>query len=406
MKKYVDWVKRIAKAQADNCGVVGLSRLLMEKIEKVVFVSDKRGRVLCWQAPQSNPTPQEEKILLTGSVLKATEESKGIITLSGQKHDFSCWPIIHQEILGYLWVLTGGESLSSDEIDSIECIRSAILVEIVKSQEHGVLKEHLRDELIYNMLFNNYDSTNFVEHVWGWNLSSNHLVMVVEETGKMEGRGLPEVRTQIEELLIQKYPDVATGMVGPSFVALFPINSQPGKKNRQDDGRWKSIAAEAFVQLQEEMVNIELWAGVGNIYWDQKTLYRSYQEAKVALQMGRFSGKESKLAFFDELGAMRLFYNQREQDLRDYFNEVIGPVQKYDQENNTNLLSTLWTYYIVGGNIAATTAKMHIHFNTLRYRLQKIEGLLGAKLDDQEVRFNVYAALKVGIMIGIFKTDG
>lgn len=79
---------------------------------------------------------------------------------------------------------------------------------------------------------------------------------------------------------------------------------------------------------------------------------------------------------------------------------------KYDQQHDGNLLLTLWSYFIAGGDIPAATEKMYIHANTFRYRLRKVEELIGANLDDQEVRFNVYAALKVGIMLGMFKTDG
>ncbi|WP_040410849.1 helix-turn-helix domain-containing protein [Desulfosporosinus sp. OT] len=101
--------------------------------------------------------------------------------------------------------------------------------------------------------------------------------------------------------------------------------------------------------------------------------------------------------------ATRLFYNQREQDLRDFFNETLGPVLNYDQHHDGNLLLTLWHYFISGGDISTAIKKMYIHANTLRYRLRKVEELIGYSLDAQEVKFNVYAALKVGIILGIIK---
>lgn len=138
------------------------------------------------------------------------------------------------------------------------------------------------------------------------------------------------------------------------------------------------------------------------MHWNTSSLYRSFQEAKVALQLGRYVDKRGNLVFFDELGAIRLFYNQREQDLKDFFEEVLGPVRLYDEQNEADLLYTLWVYSTCGGKVVDTTAKLHIHANTLRYRLRNIEELLGAKLEDPEVYFNVYAALKVGVMLGLF----
>ena len=73
-----------------------------------------------------------------------------------------------------------------------------------------------------------------------------------------------------------------------------------------------------------------LEAGVGQLYGDVKMLYRSYQQAKVALELGKIVPDKTRLAFFDELGAVRLFYNQSEQDLEEFFQEVIGGIEQYD----------------------------------------------------------------------------
>lgn len=405
MGNNLEWLKRIAEAQADNSGFIGLSRLLMERIGKSVLLTNNQGRVTSWQVAPKCSLMQEEKIYIPSVVLKAEDWAKGVLTLSGQKQNYYCWTIKHKGVLGYLWVLVGSEGLSPTEIEAIECIRLAILVEIVKRQDQKEIQQRLRDEIVHNIVFNNSDNVNELGQVWGWNLNQDYVVMVVEGKMKVYGLDIKELRSKAEELLNLKYSGVITGMIGHSFVVLFPLKNLGQDKNRLGMN-WKGIPHEAFTHLQEELKDIEFWAGVGNVHLNSSTLYISYQEAKVALQLGRFSGKESRLAFFNELGALRLFYNQREQDLKDYFMEVLGPVKKYDEENEGNLLMTLWTYYFAGGNITAATIKLHIHVNTLRYRLHKVEELLGVKLDDQDVRFNIYAALKVGIMIGIYQKDG
>lgn len=400
MGDYVDWIKIIAQAQANKCGPIGLSRLLMEKIGRTVFVTDKRGRVLAWQVSPGNLIPPEEKVYIPYSVLKSSDKIKGIITLNGQKFSYYCWPISDKKIWGYLWVLMGEETLSPEELNSVECINSAMLVELVRNQEQDELKQHLRDEFIRNILFNNVDNIFAIGQNWGWDLSLDHVVIILEGVMRGYGRGLYEVRGWIEDILNTKYPGVVCGMLGDSFVILLPLKHQLSE-NSFGTARWKDIAHKAFAQLQKELVEFELWGGVGIVHWNTPSLYRSYQEAKVALQLGKYAGSKGNLTFFDELGAIRLFYNQREQDLREYFEEILGPIRQYDDQNEGNLLLTLWTYYVSGGKVADTIAKLHIHANTLRYRLHKVEELLGAKLDDQEVGFNVYAALKVGIMIDL-----
>lgn len=294
--------------------------------------------------------------------------------------------------------------MSPEVIDFAECISSAMIVELAKVEEQNQLNQHLRDELIHNIVFNNMDHVDAVGQVWDWNFSLHHSVLIVDGVVKEYNRSLREKRSLIEEFLVLQYNGIATGIVGDVFIALCPVTSESGFY-LQGEGNWKDTVKEAFVKLQREFPDIEFWGGVGKLYRDSSSLYRSFQEAKVALQLVQVLGNKSQLAFFDELGAIRLFYNQREQDLKEYFQEILGAVQKYDSQRDSDLLLTLWTYYMIGEDLAPTAAKLHIHVNTLRYRLRKVEELVGVKLDQQETRFNIYAALKVGIMLGVFHLD-
>lgn len=399
----VDWLKRIAKAQADKCGLVGLSRLLVEKVGQTVFVTNESGRVLSWQVPMNNPVPQEEKIHLPSTVRESDDFSKGILTLKGKRFTFACWAISNREVLGYLWILVSDKGIAAESVDYVECIRAAMLVEISKKQEKIQLDQRLKDEFIRNLLFNNLDSADQGMKIWGLNLALDYVVILLEGSAKGQNSRIEEIRTKIEDFFLTYSPEVVNGVIGNSLIAIFTVKKEMGGKGAASG--LKGTLTEVYKRLQEEFPNYVLRAGVGNVY-SAASLYRSFQEAKVAIKLGRCLEDEAMLAFFNELGAIRLFYNQHEHDLRDYFLEVLGPVQKYDTKSEGNLLGTLWTYYISGGNIAATTSKLHIHVNTLRYRLRKVEELLEVSLEDHEVQFNVYAALKVGKMMDMFKIDG
>lgn len=405
MGSSLEWVKQIARAQAGKCGLTGLGRLLMKKIGKIVFVTDEQGHVLSWHVPEEQALSPQERVSLPKSVAGSNIMTQGISTFGGFKYSFYCWPIANPQKEGYLWVLTENEKLSAEEIESVEYLCSAMLVEIAKRQEHLELNQYLRDESILNMLNNNANNIETIGQVWGWNLSIAHIVVIIEGQTKAPGHGLLQARAKAEDFLAEKYPGMATAMIGNRLLALFPFDRKTREKDNQIGNNYKNIVKRAYAELQELLAELTLWAGVGNVYADAPLLYRSYQEAKVALEMGKALDRGKNLTFFNELGAIRLFYNQREQDLRDFFDETLGPVLKHDQKNDGNLLLTLWHYCNTGGDITAATKQMYIHANTLRYRLRKAEELLACSLDDQSVRFNIYASLKVGIMLGIFNAN-
>lgn len=65
--------------------------------------------------------------------------------------------------------------------------------------------------------------------------------------------------------------------------------------------------------------------------------------------------------------------------VRDYALQIL---QDEDAEKNTEFYETLKCYFLCGHNIAETSNYMHIHRNTLVYRLKKIRELIGEDIED------------------------
>ena len=58
----------------------------------------------------------------------------------------------------------------------------------------------------------------------------------------------------------------------------------------------------------------------------------------------------------------------------------------YDQEREANLVDTLERYLQRFGDVRAAADDLHIHPNTLRYRVRRAQEILGMSLDDHEAR--------------------
>jgi sugar diacid utilization regulator len=191
--------------------------------------------------------------------------AKGVLTFGGQKHGYYCRPIVNCQKIGYLWILSDEGGLSSKELDEIEYLASALLVEMAKKQEQAELQQYLRDEFIFNMVFNNSAHADSLGRMWGVNSSLAHIVIIIEGKMKEHGHGFSEVRTLAENLLAAKYPGVVTGMIGNCLVALFPLQKQMGAEDSQVGNHWKRIVLEAYKGLREELSQVKLRAGNGKV---------------------------------------------------------------------------------------------------------------------------------------------
>lgn len=98
----------------------------------------------------------------------------------------------------------------------------------------------------------------------------------------------------------------------------------------------------------------------------------SFNTAFTAMKMGIRQNK--KVVFYDKLDIYKLLLNIKDKDiLKEYYDDVLGKLEKYDKENNTDLMNFLDIYLKNNGNIQAVSEIQYIHRNTVNNQLKKIE---------------------------------
>lgn len=389
-----DFYRKVAVNQAERAGLPGLARILMKEVQNAVIISDPQGRVLSLHCPPNITLILDDRIPLPSSARdRKVIPGTGVMAIKGVKFDFLSWPIGQERISGYLFVL-GKVPLPETVHPLAEIVSLAAMIEISQQNQLAERERVYRDEFVHDILFNNFDGIDDMIRagkVWGCDFSSSHIVAVIEPA--QEESGTKEARDEIERFFAEKAPGCIIGEMANVIVILLPC-PEPETSN------WNTYVRNLFAGLMQRLTSGRLTAGVGKLYESVNEIYRSYQQAKVALELGKIVPERIQLAFFDELGAVRLFYNQSEQDLEEFFAEAVGCLEEYDKENTGSLLITLWHYLRSNRDTNTAKDKLYIHSNTLRYRLKKIEELLGASLEHEDTRFNLYAAMKVGAILG------
>ncbi|MFG3436367.1 PucR family transcriptional regulator [Nonomuraea sp. NPDC047897] len=128
----------------------------------------------------------------------------------------------------------------------------------------------------------------------------------------------------------------------------------------------------------------------------------AYAQALKAARVGRQLHGPGAVAHFDQLGVYRLLslVNDTE-ELHAFVRETLGPLASDDDAEHADLRRTLQVLLETNLNVAETARRLHFHYNTLRYRIGKLERLLGRFTDDPHLRLNLTLALHVLRMRGI-----
>jgi purine catabolism regulator len=131
-------------------------------------------------------------------------------------------------------------------------------------------------------------------------------------------------------------------------------------------------------------------------------LPEAYGQALKAARVGRQLHGPGAVAHFDQLGVYRLLSLVNDTaELHAFVRETLGPLAADDDAENADLRRTLQVLLETNLNVAETARRLHFHYNTLRYRIGKLERMLGNFTDDAHLRLNLTLALHVLRMRGI-----
>jgi hypothetical protein len=73
---------------------------------------------------------------------------------------------------------------------------------------------------------------------------------------------------------------------------------------------------------------------------------------------------------------------------------ILGPVLALPASDRDILLETLRTWFAEKGSVSAAAARLHIHRNTVRYRLRRLENVTSRSLGDPKAIGELYLALE------------
>jgi purine catabolism regulator len=142
-------------------------------------------------------------------------------------------------------------------------------------------------------------------------------------------------------------------------------------------------------------------AGVSRVAASADELPAAYEQARKALHAGRRLHGPSAVAHFDDLGVFRLLSLIEDDTEIDRFVEEtlkdLAPGRDAIDEAAT-LRTTLQVLLDTNLNVAEAARALHFHYNTLRYRIGKIERVVGPFTTDPALRLDLALALRVVAM--------
>ena len=138
-----------------------------------------------------------------------------------------------------------------------------------------------------------------------------------------------------------------------------------------------------------------LIAGVSNRFNNPRHIKKHYQQALIALESALSLKNPGQIFHYQQLCIYHLIaLSNLSSDVLDYVHPSMLLLIRYDQDNKTEFMKTLYHYLTNLKALLRTKDELYIHRNTLVYRIKKIEEIMGVDLNDGETFFQLYFSLK------------
>ncbi|MFP4661456.1 MAG: PucR family transcriptional regulator [Halanaerobiales bacterium] len=317
-----------------------------------------------------------------------------------------------EERYGYMVII---EESPLKEEDYPAIIQAAYALSVKIHQNHLVQKlvQKSSNDLIDSLLNGTCLSKEEIVQkgeLAGWDLNISYQLFVFRYR-KLKGNKVQE-NYEIEEEIIRNIHRIIKTNISRKYI-IFSYQGQillliNYKENIQDIKQDINLI---FEKLLVSCKDVEINVAAGTFLKSCCCkINNSYREALNIHDFLEASGQWNKILFYDDLGILSILWKVELASLKRYVDEFIQPLIIYDQENNTDWLQTLGIYLETGGSIQTAAKKLHIHPNSVSYRINRIGEILEMDLHNFDNRLNLSTAYKIYTYIlkqgGVANGDG
>ncbi|WP_405408307.1 PucR family transcriptional regulator [Streptomyces decoyicus] len=118
----------------------------------------------------------------------------------------------------------------------------------------------------------------------------------------------------------------------------------------------------------------------------------AYRQAEQALSVARRRGRA--LVEHEDVAAGSVLPLLADDAVRAFADGLLRALREHDEKGRGDLVASLRAWLARHGQWDAAAADLGVHRHTLRYRMRRVEEILGRSLDDADVRMELWLALK------------
>jgi sugar diacid utilization regulator len=371
--------KRLTDAALRGADVPQTVRLLSDLMGKPVILFSSEGEVAATAAPPGvDAAPLVERSNPAQIAAMIREQTAGAAAIlpaaphAGLPHrQFVCPLKADEEIVGHLAVVEVGSSIRPIDIKVVEQGATLVTLLVIAERRQAEAEGQAREDFLSDLLHGGRDASVLQRRapLFGVDLDRPHVVvrLALEAEPGLPGSERRAVLAGRMAALLGGDAPLTISVPGADMLLL----ALPEGHDQEALGHVRR-AVESLIDEMATRVRFR-GAAVSKVARRIKDYAEAHRELRALLEATRILGDaRPRVLLATELGVLRLVVAGSGGESRQFAEELLGPLMRYDAETRSELLPTLRGYLDCGAQVRATARALAVHENTIRYRLTRI----------------------------------
>jgi sugar diacid utilization regulator len=341
------------------------------------------------------------------AVLHSTAQTRRSLRLPdvGGEAGVTVAPIlVGDDVPAYLMTF-GGPGADGGDMSLLVTEHAATICGVILGRERVVAAaaRQVRDDLVEGLLLSGRDNGEvgrWARHL-GYDPTREHRIVAVAHEasgpplvsraglGGSSPRGQhlgPRVAAAIDHFFVNRMAGVITSIREDEVVIVVPGPAAEALR----------LASGCLARMRDLFPEAVITIGIGGTCQDPSDIARSYGQARRTIDAVTRLGRQGQVVAFEDLGIHRLLLQVPDlTELRSFAAEILGKLGAAEHQRGSELLATLACYFRENSSPQRTARSLHVHPNTVAYRIRRIQEITGLQLGNYRDRLMAEVALEI-----------
>ncbi len=314
--------------------------------------------------------------------------------------------------LGHLTVERSQKPFSDAEKNVFKKVTEFVALQLLQDKKIADIELRLRGSFIEDLISTNISDPGSVKkraRAIAYDITVPHRVLVAEIANishvtrhqNQNSTALESFKSELVKSVHNRLNQLSMGMVmhrNNETVMLVRIDA-----NDHSLSSVKSLSEE-IINFVYSQYNAQMYIGIGSACFELSDFSKSYHAAKKSLEIGEYMITEGQVRSLEQFSVHALFLSTvKPVELYNYARAHLDKLLAYDKKNGSELLKTLQEYLYLRNNVEKTARSISLSISGLKYRLKRIEKIIGLELNDYKVSFDLQLALIIMQLYGEYR---